>query len=392
MITRRAVLSGAAGLLPAAYAQQPAQTLPASWEWDRSIKDFASLKANVLRFFENNPNVKSKANHLGLLTILGDIEEFRRTATYEFLDEQAPNGWLRTLDSLTIRGEAWRPWQEMLIRQRERMGQCIAVKRIPKYRLRFLDGLMTGPSAMTTWLVSQDWRNPWHVGNVDMDTAFSLAFEWKVMGNAKAHSALIAWFDWHDKHVDPKTGFWDPSRTGDVLRQMAGGMHQFAIYFLLGKKVPNAMAALNATLKLQQPTGLFSPDTYSQHGLDMDAVFVIANLHHGYGGREKQVRAALERAFEANLKCFVPQGGGVSRAGIDRMPDAWSTWCRVAVTGWCARVLGIKEFEGPWDFRHRSPFLSADGGAGVPDWLDDKWYDVVDWPRPQSSSHAGACG
>jgi hypothetical protein len=98
----------------------------------------------------------------------------------------------------------------------------------------------------------------------------------------------------------------------------------------------------------------------------------------------------LERAFEANLKCFHPDGGAVSRAGVDREADAWSTWCRVAIAGWSSRILRLPEYQGPWDFSHRHPFHSEDGGKGLPNWLDAQWYDAADWPRPVSTSAPSA--
>ncbi len=355
--------------------------VPPEWQWDRSVRDFESLKLSALRLARRNAKAKLTSAMSGALTLLGDIEKVRKEASLEFLNEQSPKGWLRSIDALVLRGEGFRPFQEILIRHRERMGQCITLKQRPKYRFQFMDPLMASPHAMKLWIETQDWTNAWAVGNVDMDTAFALAFEWKVNGNARAHDALTAWLDWHDRNIDPQTGFWDFGRTGNVLRAMAGGMHQLGIYFLLGREVPYHERAVKATLGLQQKNGLFSPDSWGHHGLDMDAVFVLTNLHNRYGDSAADVRSALERALEANLKCFHPEGGAVSRAGIDHDADAWLTWCRVAITGWSARILRIAEFQGPWDFTHRHPFHSEDGGKALPHWLDEKWYDAADWPR-----------
>ncbi len=365
---------------PGAAAMTP------DWQADHSVRDFPSLKQSVQRLAYQSAKAKATSSMSGTLTLLGGIDIVRKEGSLEFLAEQAPSGWLRSIDGLVLRGEGYRPIQEILIRHRERMGQCIALKRCPKYRFAFLDPLMVSPQAMKVWIETQDWTNPWAVGNVDMDTAFALAFEWKVNGNERAQAALSAWFDWHDRNIDPKTGFWDFASTGAVLRAMAGGMHQLGIYFLFGREVPYHERAVETTLKLQQPNGLFSPDTFGHHGLDMDAVFVLANLYNRYGDAVPRVRAALQRAFEANLKCFRHEGGAVSIDGVNQVPDAWSTWCRVAVAGWSARILKISEYQGPWDFTHRHPFHSEDGGKELPGWLDDKWYDATDWPRPAKGS------
>lgn len=380
--TRRQALCAIAGAGVTAGAakaavKEPAaaQRLPQDWKWDQSIKDFATLKQNVMKFSAR------KGPNIAALSVLGEIEQCRNTMSAGFLAQQAPSGWLRTIDALVIGGEGYRPFHEMMIKQREKISECIHLKQVPKHRLRYLDPLMN-PRAMRMWIETQDWRFPWAVGNIDMDTAFALAFEWKVMGNAKAQEALAAWFDWHDRNFDPKTGFWDFARTGRLRDCMAGAMHQFGIYFMFNRDLRYPEQAADATVALQEPTGLFAPDSYSNNCLDIDAVFILANIYNKYGVRKAKIREALERAFAANLKCFHPDGGAMNRVGIDKQPDWWSTWCRIAIVGWSARILGISEYEGPWDFRPRHPFKCEDGGKSLPDWTDGKWYDAADWPRP----------
>jgi hypothetical protein len=368
--------AGFAVAAPGKRAPNPKQQLPANWDWDRSIKDFASLKQNVMKL------AARKGPSTPVLSILGDVEQCRKNTAGEFLSQQAPSGWLRTIDSLVLKGQGFLPFQDMMIRQRDRISECVHLKKAPRYRFRYMDSIMASAGAMRTWIETQDWTYPWGVGNIDMDTAYAMAFDWKVMGNRRAHDALAVWFDWHDRHIDPKSGFWDFGRTGEKLNCMAGAMHQFAIYFMFNHELPYHEQAVDATAALQQPTGLFSPDSYSHNCLDIDAVFVLANIYNKYGVRKAKVFETLERAFEANLKCFLPEGGALHRAGIDREPEWWSTWCRTAIIGWSARILGIREFYGPWDFRPRHPFQSENGGKGLPSWTDDKWYDAADWPRP----------
>jgi hypothetical protein len=356
------------------------QQLPSSWQWDRTIKDFASLKANVMKMAEK------KGPSIAPLSLMGDIEQCRKTASLKFLAEQAPSGWLRSIDALVIKGAGHMPFHEMMIRQRDRISECVHLKQRPARRFRYLDPITTNPKAVVTWIETQDWRYPWAVGNIDMDTAYALAFDWKVMGNEKAHDALVTWFDWHDKHFDQKTGFWDFAHTGELRNCMAGAMHQFGIYFLFNHDVKCPERAVDATLALQEPTGLFAPDSFSNNCLDIDAVFILANLNNKYGVRGPKIRTALEHVLEANLKCFHPDGGAMHRAGIDREPDWWSTWCRVAIVAWSASILGMSEYEGPWDFRPRHPFKHNNGGKNLPSWTDDSWYDATDWPRPDGHS------
>lgn len=184
-----------------------------------------------------------------------------------------------------------------------------------------------------------------------------------------------------DPRLDPETGYCDFGNTGKLRNCMAGAMHQYGIYFLFGKELKYLERIVAATLSLQEPTGLFSPDSFSNNCLNIDAVFIRTNLYHRYGVQQAKIQIALERAFEANLKCFHPEGGAMHRAGIDSAPG-WSTWCRISIVGWSARILGIREYDGPWDFRPRHRFKSEDGGKSLPNWTDEKWYAATDWPKP----------
>jgi hypothetical protein len=352
-----------------------AQQLPAGYRWDRTIKDFSTLKQNVMRY------AARKAPNIAALSLFGDIEQCRKMITADYLAQQSPSGWMRSIDALVLKGQGHMPFHEMMIRQRERISECIHLKRVPQYRFRYMDPLMANAKAMTTWIETQDWRYPWAVGNIDMDTAYALAFDWKVMGNQRAYDALVTWFAWHDEHLDPKTGFWDFARTGESRNCMAGAMHQFGIYFMFNHDLAFPEKAADSTITLQEPTGLFAPDSFSGNCLDIDAIFILTNIYNKYGVRKPQIREALERAFAANLKCFHPDGGALHRAGIDQQPDWWSTWCRAAIIGWSARILGISEYQGSWDFRPRHPFKCEDGGKSLPTWTDDMWHDAADWPR-----------
>ncbi len=358
--------------------------LPADWKWDESITDFKSLKANIDRYAE-----RTGARPLATYAILGDIESAREVAPMGSLDRQREDGLCdEFFDRIGFWGKAYHPTMDLFKKIRGFVSQCVHLKTAPRRRLAFLDFLMR-PGAAAQWIETMPWRHPWGVGNILMDTAYALAFEWKVCANPAARGALDDWFAWHDDHLDPTNGYWDPEHIGETRNLMAGAMHQYGIYFMFGREIKYPEAAVEATLSLQEPTGLFSPDTYSHNCLDIDAVFIIANLYNRYQVTEAAVRACLERAFEANLKCFHPDGGGMHRVGVDAAPDWWSTQCRVAILGWCARILSIDDFDGPWGFTPRHPFTTEDGGRGLPDWDSDDWYDAADWPRPAEGLGAG---
>ncbi len=361
--------------------------LPAGWQWDNAIKDFGSLRENLLRFAARQGEGELSAGALmgkvSATALMGEVSERRKEASLDFLDLQREDGLCDSfVERITFWGKSYHPVMGIMKNVRNFISRCIYLKVRPKYPMGFLHSMIDRPGAVVEFIETQPWRNPWGIGNIAMDLGYALGFEWKVMGNAKARDALAEWFEWHDENADPKTGFWNPENIDEPRNLMAGGMHQFGIYFMFGREIKYPEAALKTTLALQEPTGLFSPNTFSHNCLDMDSVFVLANLYNRYNLNKAEVLRALELAFEANLKCFIPQGGAVNRVGVDKDSDWGSTYFRLMIIGWCARVLGIAEFEGPWEFRSRDPFSCIDAGASVPDWDSDQWYDHTDWPRP----------
>jgi hypothetical protein len=347
------------------------RSLPPGYNWDRSIVDYRSLRKSIARLEENDPGGES------LYSMLGEVEFARQKLDRSIIEEQNTNGLTKeSIDSISLIRIPSRTTYFIMIGQRKLIFASILAKQKP-------------PESLFRWLETDDWKNPWGFGNMDMDLAYMMAFEWKCLGNETAGEFLNFWFEWHDANFDRRTGMWDPLKTGNDLRIMAGAMHQFAIYFLFGKDMPYPEEAIRTVIALQQKdTGLFDPTTYSHNGMDIDAVFIIANLYQKYGVLEKEVKECLSRVYEANFKCFHPEGGAVHRAGIDKKPDWWSTYCRTAIIRWCSEILDITEFSShQWDTSIRHPFHSSYGGKNMPDWQSDDWYTTNDWPNFSKKSN-----
>ena len=124
MITRRDAM-----LAVAASRIKPEQQLPAGWQWDQSIQDYPSLKRNLLRLAEK------KAPITALFAVLGDIETVRRTTAPDYIARQAASGWIAVMDHLVLKGQAYLPFQEIMIRQRDRISECIHRQIAPPVRL-----------------------------------------------------------------------------------------------------------------------------------------------------------------------------------------------------------------------------------------------------------------
>lgn len=178
----------------------------------------------------------------------------------------------------------------------------------PDYPLRFLDE-SKDETALTHWLDNLDWDNPWNSGNKVMFLGICLAYNYEHFGDDKAREALDVWFDWMDKHQNPKTGFWGTSRDSDYLRGMGGFYHQFLIYEYFDREVQYADRIVDRILFLQQPDGLYFPGQGGGSCDDLDATAPLVHFYHKYDYRRNDIRASLRRSLPALLENQNPDGG-----------------------------------------------------------------------------------
>ena len=170
--------------------------------------------------------------------LMGEVSERRKEASLDFLSLQREDGLCDSfVERITFWGKSYHPVMGIMKNVRGFISRCIYLKVRPEYPMRFLHSMINRPGAVVEFVETQPWRNPWGIGNIVMDLGYALGFEWKVMGNAKARDALTEWFEWHDENADPKSGFWNPEKIDEPRNLMAGGMHQFGIYFMFGKEL-----------------------------------------------------------------------------------------------------------------------------------------------------------
>ena len=342
------------------------------------VTDFKSLKENVFAYADKQNGIS--AGGMAVFAMLNELEYARKNTDLSYIDQQLENGLFPSAaNGFKLYPQMFYTMHELFIDQRDSMSGSVHAWKKPPHPLVYIHPLTERPELVVNWIESLGWDDPWSAGNLDMDLAYALAYEWKMMGNNRAQDALQVWFDWHDENIDPATCYWDPENSGNLYHMMAGAMHQMGIYFMFNHDLPYPENAIDATIKTQVRTGLFSPHYFSHNSSDIDGVFIIANIYNKYQVREKAVKESLEKAFEANLKCFHPTGGAVNRLGIDKEADWWSTWCRTQIAGLCARILGISDFNGPWKFQQRHPFIAEDGGNNLPDWESEAWRKAAGW-------------
>ncbi|MFQ5743006.1 MAG: hypothetical protein ACE5HV_05380 [Acidobacteriota bacterium] len=164
------------------------------------------------------------------------------------------------------------------------------------------------PDYMRRWLDGLDWKRSSNSGNKAMFIAIMLIDELE-RGQSEAARGLDAWFDWHDRMADPATSYWGTGRSCRYFQGMNGFVHQFLIYNYMDRQVPLLHAAVDRTLLLQQPDGLFSPMLGGGACDDLDALHVLCYAHHALNYRRADIGRALEGARAALLANQNPDGG-----------------------------------------------------------------------------------
>ncbi len=178
----------------------------------------------------------------------------------------------------------------------------------PDYPLRFLDELKE-ETALTHWLDNLNWENPWNSGNKVMFLAICLAYNNEHFGDEKSGKALNVWFDWMDRHQNPKTGFWGTSRESDYFVGMGGFYHQFLIYEYFDRKVRYGEQIVDRMIFLQQPDGLYFPGQGGGSCEDIDAISTLVHFYHKLNYRRENIRDSLKRSLSAILENQSSDGG-----------------------------------------------------------------------------------
>lgn len=217
------------------------------------------------------------------------------------------------------------------------------------------------PSRLRAWLDARDMTDPWQEGNNIVNLAgFLLAI--RRFGDAgekvAVDGALDVLFDWHDRLQDPTTGFWGIGQRDDPLRllhAMAGSMHNYHIWYALGRKLPYQDRAVEYCLSL--------PARVDSACIDVDIVDVLVHgLKAGVAPVERS-QDWLRRILVAILDDQNADGGFTDVRTGERRQDGWargysepqglsntfSTWFRWIAIAMAADVLWPRR----WDWRFR---------------------------------------
>lgn len=209
-------------------------------------------------------------------------------------------------DSLPDHGHNWTylTWQSTFFA----LAALDALGHDTEYSLEFLESFK-GSQQICRWLEGREWHNPWLESNNVMFLTSFLIQEWERSHDSRTVQTLDVLFEWLDEHQNPITGYWDLGQGASTLNAMAGAFHFYFLYFYTGRAVRYPERILESTLALQQPDGLFNPSGGGGACLDLDAVDILVKFSLLTDYRAADVKAALERAYEAILNNQNPDGG-----------------------------------------------------------------------------------
>lgn len=178
----------------------------------------------------------------------------------------------------------------------------------PLYPLRFLEAWKP-KDKLIAWLNSLDWHNSWNSGNKAMFMGIFLIYDGIQGGAPMSLQALEAWFDWHDQHQNPETGFWGAGQRAHYIDGMGGAYHQYLIYNYMKRPINYAERIVDRTLFLQQPDGTYSPFQGGMTCYEMDAVDILVQMYLRNDYRREDIRVALRRVLMGTLRTQNPDGG-----------------------------------------------------------------------------------
>lgn len=220
----------------------------------------------------------------------------------------------------------------------------------PLYPLKFAHAFCDS-EYLDNWLENRDMSDAWLEGNNLLFVAQFLVYLRDVELYPGAGAALLKWFDWLDKKVEPETGLWGARKCGP-FNAMCGGYHQLLVYYHENYPIKYPNKLVDTVLALQHWDGGFSPNGGGGACEDVDAVDILVNMYKRYDYRRAEIRYALRRCLKHILSTQNPDGGfsykrnqKQSHMGIpDTMAEpnvscAFPTWFRIHTLALIAEVL-----------------------------------------------------
>jgi len=205
---------------------------------------------------------------------------------------------------------------------------------------------------LEAWLDARDLSNAWLEGNSLLFVGQFLLWLRDVEKVPGAGEALIFWFEWLDKRIDPASGLWGTDRGSSLEGAVYGGYHQLLLYYSENHPLTSPERIVDGVLSLQHPDGGFSPHGCAGACEDVDSVDILVNLYKLYDYRRPAIRAALRRCLRTLAAQQNPDGGwpyrpnapwvhlGVPATKAEpNVSHAFGTWFRIHTLALIAELL-----------------------------------------------------
>jgi len=183
----------------------------------------------------------------------------------------------------------------------------------PRYPLAFVEKYLE-QNALHDWLEKRNWNEAWLEGNNLLFMGQLLTYLAVEEGVAEAKERISDLFQWLDKTIDLRTGFWGTDRGCDNYNAVYGGYHQLLLYYYWNRELPKE-AMIDTVLALQHYDGGFSKGWGGGSCEDVDCIDVLVNLYKLTSYRRRDIEKALRKASLAVLRRQLPSGGFVYKKG-----------------------------------------------------------------------------
>jgi hypothetical protein len=179
-----------------------------------------------------------------------------------------------------------------------------------RYPLVFLerDGLRDVPG-LRGMLESLNWSNPWGAGNLAMFLGIMLIVDAETRGTGVEDPVVQEFFNWHDAYQHKRTGFWGEGKLSEYHNGLFGAYHQYLLYFYVGRKLGCQEQIIDRIIDFQNMDGMFAPQMGGGGCEDIDAIDTLVQLHLRTDYRSRDVKNALQKAYDAITQLEDPSGG-----------------------------------------------------------------------------------
>ena len=247
------------------------------------------------------------------------------------------------------------------------MGAVQALRPNEQHPLEFVVPFLDA-QYLKAWLSERDLRDPWQEGNniVNLGSFLLLLSQQNKNLAPAVDESMRILFDWHDRLQEPSTGFWGIGQHHSALQllhAMAGSMHNFHLWYKLGRQLPYQNKAVDYALTC--------PPVIHSACIDVDLIDLLVHAYWQQDYRRHDIEVWLLKILTQLLN-FQNKDGGFSDVMANpntppRKQDGWvkgyeepqghsntfATWFRWIAIAMVAQCLWPhwKPFTGAWKFR-----------------------------------------